>query len=266
MDSQRKKVSLLSIIKSFLGEVLGDNDSINVSIRALQRQFNALIEKFGCSVDMLKANGRTFEFNESEIPFLRVIISQLYYKKGVIFEIVNSDKEYYTSKQIHELIQNIIDEGEKIGLEEADLQNMVEFFDGIFGYSILRVIENCHEIIDYYIVNLKDLTYTQQFYCLLDLENALKKDFAARLVQMAINAKDIAEIIESSKEPPDDNIGCQDYQGLFNCEPEISNEYVARDRDLLKKIQEDDALRLYIETRIGKKAEDIFNYAAQNLK
>lgn len=261
MDSP-EKVSLRGIITSFLKDTLGEMGTTYSNIRVLQNRFNKLIEKFGCSTDMLKANGRTFNFDESEIPFLRAIISQLYYNKGIMSEIVNSDKEYYTSKQFRELIQNIIDEGDKIGLEEADLQKMVEFFDVIFGYSILRIIENCHKIIDYYTLNLKDLTYTQQFYCLLDLEDGLKKDFAARLVQMAINAKDIAEQIELSKDVLEDNIGCQDYQGFFNCEPEISNEYIARDRDLLKKIQEDDALRQYIETALGKKAEDIFNYAA----
>ncbi len=264
MDSP-KKVSLRHIIVDFLTEKLGKIDPTEPNIRVLQNRFNKLIEKFGCSIDMLKKNGK-FDFNECEIPFLRAIISQLYYNKGIMSEIINSDKEYYTSKQIKELIQNILDEGDKIGLGEADLKNMLEFFNGIFGYSILRVIENCHKIINAYVSNLEDLTYTEQFYYMLRLEKILNNCLIERMADMVNDVKILAEQIELSKDVLKDNIGCQDYQGFFNCEPEINNEYIERDRALLKRIQEDDALRQYIETTLGKKAEEIFNCAAQNPK
>ena len=42
----------------------------------------------------------------------------------------------------------------------------------------------------------------------------------------------------------------------------IQAEYVQRDIEILRAIQEDDDLREYIEKKTGKKAEDIFNYRA----
>ena len=50
----------------------------------------------------------------------------------------------------------------------------------------------------------------------------------------------------------------------FNYDLEKSEEYIERDCAILKRIQEDDALRQYIETSLGKKAEEIFNCAAQS--
>ena len=129
----------------------------------------------------------------------------------------------------------------------------------IFLCAPLYISENCHTLIDYLVINLQDLPSTHQAVYLKKIEHLLRKEFALRLAESAMNILDISNIIEESKELGEDDIGIQSYSEF---DPEIRSEYIQRDREVLKRIQEDDDLRHYIEGKIGKKAEEIFNYAA----
>ena len=254
-----KKTSLLSIIKSVVGELSNRNDPIDSNIRNLQRKFNRLIEKLGCDDSILKPNGRLFEFDDAEVPLIKAILVNLSKSQGVIADFVNDKDRTFSQEKIHEFIELLLNEFDKSGMDETEVKQMSVFLSNIFLVSPLRSIEYCHRLIDAFAANLQDLTSTQQSIYLIKIENLLKKEIAMRIVESTIHTKEIAEMIELSKYLAEDDIGCQNY---CEQEPEVAYEYIKRDKEILRKIQEDDALRQYIETTIGKKAEDIFNYAA----
>lgn len=260
MDSTEEKVSLRHVIKSVLKEKKLTNTFYEDSnIRALQRKFKKLIEKLGCDSDVLKPKGNHFEFKQSEVPFIKVILLQLHNEEGMISDFVNDENKKYSYEKVHGFIQLLLDEAEKDGMTEIELKKMAVFLSNIFLASPLRSIESCHRLIDALAANLHDLTSTQQADYLIKIEHLLKKEVSLRIAESAIQTKEIAKIIEFSKELVEDDIGYQNYYGN---ESEVMYEYTKRDREILKKIQEDDALRKYIENTMGKKAEDIFNYAA----
>lgn len=276
MSSAEKEVSLLSIIKSVVEEYescidkdsFEDEDSEDSSededslIRKLQRKFNKLIEKLNCDLNLLKTSEGRFKFNEAEVPAIKVILSQIINKKGIISDFVNNKDKDFSVDKVHDLIQELIDEAEKSGMDEDELIYTATFLCSIFSVSPLRSKENCHRLIDALAQKMQDLTSTQQAVYFNKIELLLRKEFSFRLLELAIQTKEIAEIIEFSKELAEDDIGCQNYNVY---DPAIMYEYVNRDREALKNIQKDDALRQYIETTIGKKAEDIFNYAASEI-
>lgn len=108
-------------------------------------------------------------------------------------------------------------------------------------------------------MNLVEFPISIQSLYLDKLEHILKKEFALRIAESATNILEIADIINSTKKEAGDNIGIQSYSEF---DPEIRFEYINRDKRVLKRIQEDDDLWQYIEKKIGRKAEEIFNYAS----
>ena len=73
---------------------------------------------------------------------------------------------------------------------------------------------------------------------------------------------EIAENIEISKKEYCDEIGIQ---GYCESDDDIRFHYIQRDKRVLEAIQGDDDLRQYIEKKFGKRAEDIFTYAALDM-
>ena len=216
----------------------------------------------GTNVDALKKDGKTISFSEAEVPFMKILLSQFYDKKGIIYEFTTdkSANKAFSSKEVHNLIQQLLDEADKSGMDEEELKQMAIFLSGLFSESPLRSIEYCHKLIDCLALNLGDLTATQQAKYFKRVEDILSKEIALRIAESVINIKYIAEDIESSKEDNEDEIGTQSYEGF---DPEITFEYQQRNKQVLDAIQNDDNLRRYIEDTFNKKAEDIFNFAAK---
>ena len=210
----------------------------------------------------MKKDGKTISFSEAEVPFMKILLSQFYDKKGIIYEFTTdkSANKDFSSKEVHNLIQQLLNEADKSWLDEEELKQMAIFLSRLFSESPLRSIEYCHRLIDCLALNLGDLTATQQAEYFKRVEYILKKEFALRITESAINIKEIAEIIESSKEVDKDEIGTQSYEGF---DPEVAFEYQQRDKQVLDTIQNDDNLQRYIEDTFNKKAEDIFNFAAK---
>lgn len=228
----------------------------------LRRHFNKLVERLGTNVDALKKDGKTMIFSEAEVPFMKILLSQFYDKKGIIYEFTTdkSTNKKFSPEEVHNLIQQLLDEADKSGMDEEELKQMAIFLSRLFSESPLRSIEYCHRLIDCLALSLGDLTATQQAVCFKHIEDILLKEFKLRIAESAINIKEIADIIEYSKEYFEDEIGVQNYEEY---EPEIVYEYMQRDRQILDAIQNDDNLRRYIEDTFNKKAEDIFNLAAK---
>lgn len=209
-----KKVSLQTIIKSVLDDKGVKYDIANDStVRSVRRAFDRLIGKLGSDKEVLKYGGRNMEFEEPEIPFMKVLISQLYDGSGLIGEFANecNRNKAFSSKDVRELIQSLIDEAEKTGMSENELTEIAKFFDNIFLYSHKRTVEYCHELIDALEMNLVEFPISMQSFYLDKLEHILKKEFALRIAESATNILEIADIINSTKEEAGDNIGIQSY-------------------------------------------------------
>lgn len=256
----KKKITLRTIIESVIDDNGGGSVSRESDIRGLSRKFFKLIEKLGSDKEVLKQENNHFEFDESEVPFMKVIISQLYNDKGIIARFTNDRKQNggYSSDDVHELIQSLINEADKEGFNENEQYEMALFFNMLFLFSQKRSLEFCHELIDNLYANLCDYTIDEQSIYLGKVEHILKKEVALRIAESAIRMTILTSEIESLKgKDIGDGLGNQVY---YEEDPEIRFFYMERDNRVLEAIQEDDDLRQYIEKKFGKKAEDIFNY------
>jgi hypothetical protein len=255
------KISLQGIIEGVLDDKGVAYEATNDSnVRTLRRAFNRLIERLGGDKEMLQKGG-SFEFHESEVPFMKVVIGQLYDGRGLIAQFTNERNlnMNFSSKDVSELIRSLVKEADKDGASKEELNEMVYFFSNIFLFSPLRSLESCHMLIDILAKNLQDLPTSEQSIYMGKVEHILKKELALRLAESILNSLNIAEMIDCSKDIADDDSGTQFY---YERNPEIQHEYIQRDKLVLEKIQDDDDLRLYIEKKLGQKAEEIFNYAS----
>lgn len=260
-----KNITLDEIIKEVLRDKITSEGNIDSNIVTLRRAFFRLIERLGSDKEVFKTNGK-YLFNEMEIPFMKSLLIQLYSNEGLIADFANKGKKNmkFSSKEVREFLDTLNHEAEKAEseLEKADLIDMEIFFSKLFLWSPLRSLEDCHELLDVIAANLSDLPVDQQSLYLGKVEHILEKEVALRLVEAAMNIAEIAGDIELSKKQSNDEIGIQSY---YESEPQIRFHYIQRDKRVLETIQEDDDLRQYIEKKFGKRAEEIFNYAALDM-
>lgn len=251
-------VSLQKIIDMVLEEAHNTSvDDLEKDKRNLYRKFERLIEKLGADKETVKKGGRNYEFRETDVPFMKVLLSQLYSNQGIVAEFVNRKKrnEPFSSKEVWDLINALLDTAEEDGANKEQLMAMAEFFAVIFCYSPLRSIEQCYKYIGMLAVNLRDLTFSEQAIYLNRVEHILKKEVASRLAESVFRCVDIAELLQMG--------GVSDVADYYNTlPPEVAYEYFERDRAVLERIQEDDDLRKYIENKLGEKAEEIFGHVA----
>ena len=79
-----------------------------------------------------------------------------------------------------------------------------------------------------------------------------------RIAELTIKSVYVGNCIEERRKVVGDDIYNDEF---FEYEPDLRNYFIDRDKELLEMIQEDKDLRYYIEKKLGKKAEEIFNYA-----
>lgn len=250
-------VSLQKIINTVLDEAPKNMpvDDLEKDKRNLYRKFSKLMEKLGADKAAAKNGGRNYEFKETDVPFIKAILSQIHSNQGIIAKFVNQKKrnERFSSTEVETLIDSLLYEAKKDGADDNELEKMEKFFTHIFCLAPLRSIERCHLFIDMLAGNLQDMTYTQQAIYLKGIEALLVKEVALRKVEQVKNCSNIAETIVNQSD--------DEALLLYNrLSPEIRYEYMERDRAVLESIQEDDDLRAYIEKKFGIKAEQIFGH------
>lgn len=253
-----KKYSLQKIIQ----DTLNIKDENN--LRRIRRRFDTFLERLKIDKNLLKSRSGEIEFEESALPFMKVLISQLYKSEGVVAEFVSerNKNKTFSADDVIELKESLVNEAKKAEMNEDELKYLDQFFNDFFFISPARSINFCHMLIDALAINLQSLTSSQKAVYLTKFEHILKKEFALSIAESAMIIEGIAEEIEMSKKEAGDDIGIQSYHPF---EVEIRNEYMQRDRAVLEAIQGDDDLRQYIEKKFGKKAEEIFNYAALDM-
>lgn len=257
----KDEITLGSIISEILKE-LGQDDqqSVDSLSVAMRRGFSKFLKMIGGDVELLKNDKKRIEFTKEEKPVIKKILFEVYQKQGIIFDYMNKYKknETMSARELQEFIQEVIDEADRANFAEVELEGICEFLATVLRYPQKYIIERCHDWIDGLAVNLSDLTYNQQIAYLSDIDKKLKNEFVRRAVESVINIDNIAETLELAKSL----YGEEEVQTYCGYDPEVSYEYMQRDKEILDRIKYDDDLRQYIEKKLGKKAEEIFAYAA----
>ena len=259
-----KTIPLDSIIKKVLDNkgVQYDEAGSDSNIIALRRAFYRLLERLGSDKERFKENGK-YLFAEQEVPFMIVLLTQLYDNNGIIADFANRTKkiEKFLAREVYEFLDTLKKEIEKAESDEKkyDLRDMLIFFTDLFLWSPLRSLEECHKLIDVLAANLQEIPVDRQSFYLGKIEHILKKEVALRIAESTLEMVELAEKTEISKKERNDDIGSQSY--YYESDPEIRFHYIQRDKRVLEAIQEDENLREYIEKKFGQRAEEIFNYA-----
>lgn len=245
--------SLSKIIKAVLAENgIKDTASQDAAERQLRRAFDSLLACTNAQKDILKKGGKNLQFKEDELLFIKALLSQLYLQKGTAYKIISKKERSFSSQDIMDLIQSIINEIDQTQLSQDKLKEVALFYARLFGYFPADLIEQCHQLVDAFALNLQDFPFEEQVLYLNKFLRTLKHEFILRIVESTINMRDIAEIITA-----DNDEGEIPYS--FCC-PEVRETYIKRDKNVLEKIQQDPNLRTYIETSFGRKVEEIFSY------
>lgn len=250
------KKSLGSIITEVLKEEGGLQDDES-SVKQCRRGFTRLIEKLGGSIEDMKSANNVIEFEEAEVPGIKFLLRNIFRSDdNPIGEFLYSKDKDFSAEEAIKFIDCVASElcaTEKAGTKKQ----VVEYLSDIFLLSHLRIIEECHTLIDIYAGNLQHQLRAEQLTFLQSLRDVITHYLTTNIVQRAYRMAEIANDIELYKNG-EAEIDCV-YEGYPT---NIQAEYVQRDIEILRAIREDDDLREYIEKKTGKKAEDIFNYRA----
>lgn len=106
-----EKISLQSIIESVLEEKGVDPKEQNDQVR-LRRALARLMERLGSNIEVLKNDGRIIEFDELEVPTIKVLLSWLYSNEGIIDKFVNTRQrnKVFSSNEVIDFIHSLYDE------------------------------------------------------------------------------------------------------------------------------------------------------------
>lgn len=248
-----KQKTLGSIIKEVLSELDAENEA---SIRQCRRNFKKLIENLGGNIDDMKNSQDSIRFDEEEVPVIKSIIRQIFLSNN---DVINSFLSYKDKDITPEMVNLFI---EQVADEFYDSENSVEkdklkrYLSDIFMLSHVRIVKECHELVDCYANALPYLPRTLKLLHLQKLKDELSCIIVSQLVQEAQKFKEVSEFIELCKDGEEVNCIYDDFS------VEIQTEYIQRDQEMLRDLQEDEDLRAYVENKIGKKVEEIFNYKA----
>lgn len=250
------KRSLGSVIKEMLNEEKFPDDESY--IKQCRRNFARLIEKLGGSIDDMKNSKNVIEFEEAEVPVIKVLLKSVFMSSDnpVGKFLFSKDNDDFSAEDAAKFIEYIVTES-YVAANDATKEKMVKFLSDDTMVSHVRIIEDCHKLVDSYARELQHLVKSEQLIHLQLLKDEIFHFHILELVERAYRMAVISNEVELYKDG-EEKVGCI-YEGLPKS---VQSEYVQRDIEILKAIQEDDDLRAYIEKKTGKKAEDIFNYRA----
>ena len=287
-----KQRSLESIIKEVLNDMNFDDDTYEAKIMMCHRKFNRLINRLGGDIDDMKDSSNKILFEENQVKVIKFILKQILSPNDNIIKKFSSSKDKDVSaNEVEQFIQDVADEfcsneescnkelgnggscGEEssnetssdkeAGDEESrdeesfDKDEVISYLSDIFMVSHVRIINECHELVDLFALNMQQFPRSMKLIYLEKLKELLSHLLVLQMVEGAINIVEISEQInlfnDDGKEV--DSI----YEGL---PVNIQEEFIQRDQETLKALQKDEDLRAYVEKKTGRKVEEIFNYKA----
>ena len=242
-------LSLQKIIDMVLDEqknYVADRDNEK---RNLYRKFEKIIDKLGMDKESVKKGNRNYEFSEVEVPSIKFILTKLLMDQGPIARFVKKNADF-SSKEIKELVQDILNEVEKEETDEDVLLGVARFLCTYYELGVTRSFERCHALIDCLEANLSDMIATTKAKYVRAIEVFLEYQVFCRIAEAAIDTEDIARMLTLGAE------GDRNPYRLFGSE--IESEYMKRDAAVFERLQKDHDLREYIEKKLHRKVEVIF--------
>lgn len=220
-----------------------------------RRGFDGLLEKIGGSKEIMKAGGRNIEFDESEVPLMRVIIKRLYEGDGLIADL-GDDTKPITAEALVNLADSLVNEYKINGASEDEVRDFEEY-----AYDYLRVPqlvfkEKCIQLINEIISKNVDVQSKYQAEC-------FKRIIAFLPREVVIDYMDTVDIINQRI---DIAVIDKEIQYFFGTNNDFYDGYSSQDKEecmqidkaILEMLHEDDDLRHYIKKKIGRKVEELF--------
>lgn len=253
-------VMLQRSLESIIKEVLKENGAENeANVRKYRRYFYKLIEDLGGDIEVLRKGNRTISFDENEVDIIKIIINQLYsVDKSSLKGLFNGGDEF-TPVIVHKFLDSLINNPNLSDISEDERMRLIQFFSDIFLLSDKRMIEECHLMIDKIAQQALVYNRVQRLTMLSHLQEYLKRYVFFILTDGTIKIAETAKSIEILKNRKNKSDCLYDF-----LPPIFQSEYIIRDEYILDMIQKDNDLREYIEKKIGKKAEEVFNYTVLN--
>lgn len=220
----------------------------------IRNKFRTFLKSIGADENALKDGGRNYLFEEKDVPIVIALISVLQSSEKI--------KEYwkdYRDKDglihyhvIHEYISDLASEIESTGHFSRDVIDVIssKIFDCYNAYPN-AYFELCHDLIEEYRQSLvgflcgENMSFVYRLHCILVGELTLLD------TEVALRAENICNCRKQALEC----FGKVDYSYSPGG---LGREYAERDRNLLRKIRDDNDLRVYLEKKIGYTIEEVF--------
>lgn len=222
-----------------------DRDS---AVKKLRRKFKRFIEAGGGNCEKLKDDNGNMYFDESEVPLIKTILTQLAEDNGFAGKFIKKNGQVDYLNDAHDLIQEVINTMEKDGNKENEIKANVNTLDRLFQLSFRSEIENCHKLVDGIALNLMPYPYTHQMIFVQRFTEFLKKEFALTVTEAIFNTGELGEFLQKAKELGE----IDDVSDLYgDRDDEIASEYRQRDASVVEFLMTHPEIRNYVEAKVG---------------
>lgn len=250
-----KRISLNAITTSIENESLNnskDGES-EISYKTIERRFKDFIKKCNVNIKELKDKNGEIYFDETEAIILKAILKESIDKNSFIYKLLKDKDTDISFNEIKIFMDNINEfmEG-KISDDERSM--FMSYLDQSLKYSVLMELHNIYNIIECLNLNMSTTIYTYHLSSLIKLREKLEYEFIINTVDSVRYVTQLAEVLELHKEiSGEENVTYDECEDIA-----LENEYMQRDKDVKKFLEENPLIREHIEKKLNKKIDKIF--------
>lgn len=258
--SEEKRVSLHELACEVADDHADEDGKSEVSYKTIERRFHKLVEVCGGDSSVLKSDGGRIYFSEYEADYIRTILYQLSDEEGLSYRFLEqiNDEDRISLDEIHDFIQQFIEQMEESKVPEDEIKATVDEMDKMLMYTLQVEMDKCRRSIDMVEMNLAPVLYTHAVLHARKYREEMYRLSAAIAVSTALTAGELGEFIKRAKGiSEDDDLDIFDFYGTDR--DSIRREYEERDRKTVAFIKENPEIKAYVERISGMKCENIWS-------
>lgn len=254
-NNGKKSLSELAMEVAELYE--NDDGKSEINEKTIRRRFAHLLKNCGGDIRKLQDDKGRVYFPEEETAYVKYLLLQLAEKDSFIYR-TSIKEEFVTLDELHDFIQDLIYHLEAEGYEEDEVKAFVRYFDIQIGYTERCLVYKCHQYVDCIAENYNQFPYTLKIHQLSKFHKKLENENIWSMIQCVKDSIKLMELMNFAQEYGDNN--------EFEDEDDIDQEYLKRDRELVKYLNENPLIKQHVEKVTEKKVDVIFEKALLWLK
>lgn len=247
--------SLNSLVNEVEQEIINESEcgDSKVSTKTIERRFKDYLQKKNIKIKDLKGNEEKFGIDDTEAIFIKALIKEAIDKKSFAYKYIKDINEDVSLDDIADFMKKINSRMES-ELEDDERIEYMEYLDQSLQYGVSLELHNIYILIDCLVNNMNTTIYTYQLNSLRSIRDKLEIEYIQSTIENIKYITDLAEF----KEALNNAFDGEDVNIYDVGDKAIEEEYLQRDRELSKYLDDNPLIKKHIEEKIGRKIEALY--------